>query len=267
MSVVKPIYRAPTFARALLLYPPTWLVALVLAGAEWGLVRWFQPSGPILALTLIPTLLLALLWARLAAGSRGVGAIYFRLIALDSDEERRRLQELKEDLGGQGFDEGVEQLRRLQRKLASLSEVLQRRLSAGELTYGRYLGAAKRVYLAAVDNLRDVGVALRSVSAIDLDYIDARLAELETPAASLPDGALQEVDTLRKRRSLFVGQMQKVKELMAQNEMAMTVLDKTATVFATTRTGKGDADMDAGTAIADLERLAERIGHYSAGGT
>ena len=266
MSAATPIYRAPTFARALLRYPPTWLVALVLVAAQWGLASWFQPTGPILAFTLIPALLLALLWVRLASASRGVGVIYFRLVARDSEEERRRLQEVEDDLGGQGFDEGVEQLRQLQRKLASLSEVLQRRLKAGELTYGRYLGAAKQVYLAAVDNLRDVGVALRSVSAIDLDYIDGRLAELEKPAASLPEGDLKEIDTLRKRRLLFVDQMQKVKELMAQNEVAMTVLDKTATVFATTRTAKGEADMDAGTAIADLERLAERIGHYSARG-
>jgi len=266
LPTAPPLRRNPVFVRAMLLYPPTWLALLTLIGMEWGLAAWFRPTWVALALTLVPALLLALLWVRLASGSRGVGKLYFRMIALDSEQERRRLREIEEDLGGQGFDEGVKQLQQLHRKLASLTEVLRRRLSAGELTYGRYLGAAEQVYLAAVDNLRDVGVALRSVSAIDLDYIDARLEELEKPEVFLSERDRKEIDTLRKRRALFVAQMQKVKELVAQNEAAMTVLDKTATVFATTRTAKGEADMDAGVAIADLERLAERIGRYSAGG-
>ena len=263
MPVVPFIHRSPVFARALLLHPPSWMAILTLGGLHGWLISWFNPSWMGLAISVIPPLLLVLLWVKLVYASRSLGRIYFGLVSLDAEQEKRRLNEIGEDLEEQGFTEGVSQLTQLQRKLESLTEVLRRRLDAGELTYGRYLGAAEQVYLAAVDNLRDVGVALKSVSAIDLDYIDTRLNELERPEVFLSESDRGEVDTLRKRRALFVGQMHKVKELMAQNENAMTVLDKTATVFATTRTSRGEAELDADTAIAELEQLAGRIGSYS----
>ncbi len=44
----------------------------------------------------------------------------------------------------------------------------------------------------------------------------------------------------------------------------MTVLDKTATALAETKTGKGQATMDPKAAIAELERLAKQAGAYAA---
>ena len=70
------------------------------------------------------------------------------------------------------------QLRAIQEKRDSLVGVLNSRLEAGEMTYARYLSSAQHVYLAALENLREVAVAEQSVSAIDDNYIDQRLEEL-----------------------------------------------------------------------------------------
>ena len=55
----------------------------------------------------------------------------------------------------------TEQLDALLQKRQSLINVLQRRLDAGELTYARYLATSQQVFAAALDNLREIGVAVR----------------------------------------------------------------------------------------------------------
>ena len=74
----------------------------------------------------------------------------------------------------------------------------------------------------------------------------------------------RELEALSKRHALFEEQNQRIAGLIAQNESAMTVLDKTSTALAGTRTAKGQASMDADQAIAELEALAKRFGKYAA---
>ena len=172
------------------------------------------------------------------------------------------LENLEEDLDSLESSQGVAQLRMLGQKFDNLTEVLKRRLNASELTYGRYLGTAEQVYLSAVDNLRDVAVGLRSVSTIDPSYINKRLSELrktENPT----DEQKREGAALEQRNQLHDQQLKKVVNLLAQNELAMTMLDNTATALADIRTGKGQAAMNAEAAMAELELLVKRAGKYA----
>ncbi|MEE8434098.1 MAG: hypothetical protein V3S64_04845 [bacterium] len=180
-------------------------------------------------------------------------------------EEKEKLRLLEADLKEMGSTQGVTQLKFLREKFESLTDVLKRRLSAGELTYGRYLGTAEQVYLSAVDNLNDLTVSLKSVSSIHPGYINKRLKELGN-SSEAPAEKKREIASLEKRLSLRDEQLKRVSELLAQNESAMTALDHTASAMAETRTGKGEADMDAEAAMAELEMLANRASKYSSTG-
>ena len=123
-------------------------------------------------------------------------------------------------------------------------------------TVARYIGVAEQVYLNAIDNLREVYVALTAVSSIDAQYIDGRLRELHGNHG--PDHAQQrEAETLVERRKLLEEQLERVTNLMVDNEAMMTALDNTATKLADAKIGAGHATMDADTAMAELVRLAE----------
>jgi hypothetical protein len=50
---------------------------------------------------------------------------------------------------------------------------------------------------------------------------------------------------------------------LAQNETAMTLLDKTAGILADTKTEKGQASVDAETAMMELERIAKQTNKYA----
>ena len=172
------------------------------------------------------------------------------------------LENLEDDLDRFGSTQGVEQLQMLGKKMDNLTEVLKRRFKASELTYGRYLGTAEQVYLSAVDNLRDVAVALMSVSTIEPRKIDKRLNELEE-IAEPSDEQAREIAALQQRRLLLDQQLSRVENLVAQNESAMTALDNTATALANVKTEEGSASMDAEAAMGELSILAKRAGKYA----
>ena len=118
----------------------------------------------------------------------------------------------------------------------------------------------QQVYSAALDNLHEVAVAMRSISAIDDDYIETRLRELD----GLEDeAATRERDTLRGRRQLATMQEKKISELLAQNESGMTAIDRTSTALADAPIGRTPENAEA--AMAALEELAERASKYAAG--
>ena len=56
-------------------------------------------------------------------------------------------------------------------------------------------------------------------------------------------------------------QRRRIAQLLAQNESALTALDRTTTALADAPIGKKPADADA--AMAELEALADRAGEYA----
>ena len=140
--------------------------------------------------------------------------------------------------------------------------MLGSRLDAGELTYARYLTTAQAVYESTLENLHEVAVAQRSISAIDGEYIELRLAELAADT-DISEADERERASLEGRRSLRLSQEQKVADLLAENEAAMTLLDRTATSLADAPIGRTPEEAKA--AMAALEELADRASRYATG--
>ena len=205
-------------------YPLTWLALISLGAMEAAFVRWFEPDASMLLVSAGLTTVLVLLWPIALLRSRSFVEALYRLPERVSQSGMVKLDALAADLQRVAPDKGLEQLRLLQQKLDVLTEVLKRRLSEGELTFGRYFGTAEQVYLSAIDNLNEIVVALTSVSSIDGEYIDQRIAEVRDNLGA-GDGARddqrREVESLEQRRTLLEQQHRKVSELFAQNEAAM----------------------------------------------
>ena len=165
---------------------------------------------------------------------------------------------LKRDLDRLEDERPAYQLQAIGEKRDNLVAMLDRRLEAGELTYARYLSTAQQVYLAVISNLREVVVAIGSISTIDPDYIDNRLEELRAEGSV---SAEPEIRSLEDRRALATTQQAKATYLLAQNESAMTLLDRTSTALADAPIGV--APQDAKAAMQALEELADRADKYA----
>ena len=168
------------------------------------------------------------------------------------------LRDLADELDGLADPRPAYQLQAIREKRDSLVAVLGRRMDTGELTYARYESTAQQVYLAVISNLREVAIARRSISAIDTEYVNARLAELAEDDTS---DARAESSSLEDRRALATAQEAKISYLLAQNESAMTLLDRTSTALADAPIGLTPQATEA--ALAALRELADRAGRYA----
>jgi hypothetical protein len=245
--------------RAVISYPPTWIAAGVLGVTVWAMVALFDPP-PFLTGVLVTLAAVAVIGWPLTMSA--TGTLRERQFPIPRVEELdpQELAALTAELRALPDPQPAEQLVALQQKRHSLVNVLERRLDAGELTYGRYLATSQQVVNSALHNLHEVAVAYESISTIDEDYIERRLTELDRDDSD--DTARErERSTLQQRRDLRASQRRRIAQLLAQNESALTALDRTTTALADVPIGKRPEDADA--AMAALDELADRASKYA----
>lgn len=158
-------------------------------------------------------------------------------------------------------DQGARQYEMATTRFKTLQETLRAKLNPGELTFGRYLGAAEQVYLSVLDNLSVTAAMLQSVSAIDPKYIESRLKALRALRAPNPADA-EELRTIEERGRLLQEKLEKVNALLTQNEVAITQMDKLCASLAELRVLQGGAAVDLDSAIREMEALAEQAHRY-----
>jgi hypothetical protein len=243
--------------RAVVAYPATWLAIGFVVLATWAVLSLLQPPFFMTLILLVLAGLAIVAWPITMSATGTLNRLQFEVPKLP-EIEPEELSQLAEELQALDDARPAYQLNALQEKRDSLVGVLNSRLEAGEITYARYLSSAQRVYLAALENLREVAVAEQSVSAIDDDYIGRRLEDLVDQEDA---AAITERTSLEDRRSLRKTQEKKVASLLAQNETAMTVLDRTATALADASIGRKPQGAQA--AMKDLQEMADRAGKYA----
>jgi hypothetical protein len=243
--------------RAVVAYPATWLAIGFVVLGTWAVLRLLQPPFFMTVILLVLGGLAIVAWPITMSATGTLNRLQFEVPKLP-EIEPEQLSQLAEELEALDDTRPAYQLKAIQEKRDSLVGVLNSRLEAGEMTYARYLSSAQHVYLATIENLHEVAVAEQSVSAIDDDYIDERLEEL---ADQKGETATTERTSLEDRRSLRKTQEKKVAGLLAQNETAMTVLDRTATALADANIGRKPQDAEA--AMKALQEMADRAGKYA----
>ena len=246
-----------TWWQAMIRYPASWVAVASVVVAEWLFLTLIDPPALFASLALVLGVIAVVCWPIAMFVTGTMSRLQFEVTRREEiDPEELRL--LQEELQELEDPRPVRQLEAIHAKRDNLAKVLARRLDAGELTFAKYMGAAQAVYRTSVDNLHEVAVAMRSVSAIDEGYITGRLSELQNTET---DAAQRERASLEGRLQLRHAQQTKIADLLAQNEAGMTAIDRTAAALADAPIGRTPEDAEA--AMAALEELADRAGKYA----
>ena len=245
--------------RAVVKYPATWLAIALVVVAVWAILAWFQPPTVMAVIVVVLGVIAVAVWPVAMSATGTLTRLQFEVPKL-SDVDATELAALEQELEALDDERPIHQLRAMRDKRNNLVDVLNRRLDAGELTYARYLTTAQQVYLSALDNLHEIAISLRSISTIDRDYIETRLADLHSQSS---DSAQSERASIEGRLELLTSQEDKLARLLAQNESGMTAMDRTATALADAPIGRTPEDAEA--AMAALEELAQRAMKYATG--
>jgi hypothetical protein len=243
--------------KAVASYPPSWIAIGAVVVAVGAILALMRPS-PVLAVVVVAVGIIAIIvWPLTLSATGTLTRLQFKAPVLP-EVSNTELRLLGNELDRLDDPRPAHQLQAITEKRDNLVSMLDRRLQTGELTYARYQSTAQQVYLAVISNLREVAVAMGSVSTIDPDYIDARLAELKGEDG---DSTQAEISSLEDRRALATTQQAKVTYLLAQNESAMTLLDRTSTALADAPIGLAPQDAEA--AMEALKELADRASRYA----
>jgi chaperonin cofactor prefoldin len=159
------------------------------------------------------------------------------------------------------FEPAIAQIDRLRDKYEAYAELLRRKLDPNEMTFSRYLGMGEQVFLGGLDNLARISDALRGASSNDDVEIRTRIRDLQRDGID-SQAQDQEIAALRARLDLMERQREKVFGWLAENEAAMTAMDKVMAEIAEMNT-VGSATMKMEHAMQELESLAKRAQSYS----
>lgn len=248
-----------SWTKAVVRYPPTWIAAVLLGATVWLVLTVLDPPTVFVIVLIVLAVVAAAAWPFTMSATGTLAKLQFEIPRVE-EIDPVEIATLRAELAPLADTQPTEQLDALLSKRQSLINVLQRRLDAGELTYARYLSTSQQVFSSALDNLHELAVAYESISTIDETYIDRRLAELEADDSDA-ESADRERATLERRRELRTTQRRRIAQLLAQNESALTALDRTTTALADVPIGKKPEDADA--AMAALEELADRADKYA----
>lgn len=248
-----------SWTKAIVRYPPTWIAAVVLGATVWLVLTVLDPPGVLVVVLIVLAVLAAAAWPFTMSATGTLTKLQFEVPRVE-EVDPAEIAALRSELDALVDTQPTEQLDALLSKRQSLINVLERRLDAGELTYARYLATSQQVFTSALDNLHEVAVAYESISTIDEPYIARRLAELDADDSDA-ESADRERATLERRRELRNDQRRRIAKLLAQNESALTALNRTTTALADVPIGKKPEDADA--AMAALEELADRAAKYA----
>jgi len=181
---------------------------------------------------------------------------------LDEDTERRR-EELQKALDAYGNKHACEQLEQFRTKIKIFMEILDVKFQdKNQLTYNRYYTIAKEVFLSGIDNLNEVLLIHKTLDAINMDYIDRslqRIEKLEQDASTRRENA-----SLLQSKQQYLEQQQDIKNLMAQNEEALTMLDEAIVQVQDIRRSSGnEGQMDMEASMEQLHRIAQQSYKFS----
>ncbi|MGJ8638713.1 MAG: hypothetical protein ACSHYA_04910 [Opitutaceae bacterium] len=171
-------------------------------------------------------------------------------------EREQRLANIASDLKNLNCESGSDQMLNLEAKYETFVSVVEDKFRPSEITYGRYLGIAEQIYLAGIDNLQQVAIALKSTQSIDRAYVEQQLRHLDNNGVENEDSDYQ---ALRDRLKLLEETATHVDQLLVENEKAMTQLVQTGAQLAKVRTDPREAKMEMDQAMTELSYLAESM--------
>ncbi len=157
--------------------------------------------------------------------------------------------------------EAYRQLAAIELRFQEFSLSLGRKLSPRELTHVRYARAAENLFEAVLSNLRVTASLLASMKAIGIEGLREKISGLESDS----DGSTRaeaKINTLRERVAVWRSQGEKIDDLVAKNESALTAFDKLNASLAETNLHEGRAQGSFEHALEEIESLSDRFSDY-----
>ncbi len=122
---------------------------------------------------------------------------------------------------------GARQLALLDEKFGNIQEVIERKLRKGELTHSRFLGAAEELYKNGIKNLEQIVTLLLGIESTETETLAGEVTELENfPKRTVAQD--RELNAKRESLKVFTQTRDEVSLLIAENEEALSALDKAA---------------------------------------
>ena len=148
------------------------------------------------------------------------------------------------------------QVDRLYTRYGHIAAVLRDKFDPRELTYERAYNLVAEVCHGAPDTLSAMGSLAQGVMNIDADFARRRLAQGQHRISD------EERQALSRRLALLENTDERLRELSARNEAALTTLDDAAVAIAGIETGRPQASVAAEQALRDLRNFADRAQQY-----
>ncbi len=202
-------------------------------------------------------------WKRFFKGDKFFDSYRDHLRKLLEEDTERRRNELQQSLEAYGNKHACEQLEQFQTKIRVFIEILDFKFrDKNQLTYNRYYTIAQGVFLSGIDNLNEVMLIHKTLDAIDMDYIERSLHRVDSREQD--DAAKRERNSLLQSKQQYLDQQQDIKNLMAQNEEALSRLDEAIVqVQDIKRSANNEGQLDMEGSMEQLHRIAQQSYKFS----
>ena len=240
-------------------WPPTIGAAAILATTSTEFLLTHQVSASSIGVLVAIGVVSVAAWVGLATRSGGFAHYCYERHRKRTAGAEPDLDALAQGLARAGGQQAAEQLALLARKMDTVRAVLLKRLDEGEITFQRYLLTAEQVYLAGLDNLREIEVPLTAQSGMDAGYMKRRREAL---AGADDARSTVEKEAIAQREDRHQALDEKVAGLLAQNEAILSALDAASVSMAQAKIGTRAGATDADTAMEELHRLAGAAKRY-----
>lgn len=156
------------------------------------------------------------------------------------------------------------QFRMVNDKFRSFKDILGKKFSPNELTYGRFYNTAEQTHGAVLDNLERVVLSFKALKDIDLDYLENRYDELKKriDEDKAEDFDKKEFESVQERIDMRERKFYEIDSILSKNEEAMTEMNKINLKLSEIRTHEGRARQDLDETLGELSNLANTASQY-----
>lgn len=168
----------------------------------------------------------------------------------------QELVRLETTLESDGSAEAFEQIRELRAGFDAFRNVLEQRLSSGELGYHQFRIVLEELFLSSLDNLEHAVERLHAALAIGIERVDARIRHIETVG---DDPNSMELIELQRARTRYEALTESARELFEQNKLVLETLQLSCAKVTSMESHRSKARKELDAVLADVASLTRGI--------
>jgi hypothetical protein len=172
------------------------------------------------------------------------------------EKRDRELERLESTLPGDVSTEAAEQIRELRVGFEAFKNVLEKKLSNGELGYQRFRVVLEELFLSSLDNLEHAVERLHAALAIGIDQVEARIRQIEVVG---DDPNSMELIELQRARTRYGALTESARELFEQNKAVLATLELSCAKVTSMQAHRAKARKELDAVLNEVASLASGI--------